>query len=119
MRVSISELELETLAVEMRYNIKAIAASLQISTRQLQREINRRFGRAPQVWLTERRISAAERLLLSRKSVKTVAGELGFKQSSHFCRLFKSLNFMTPSEFVRYAGRAAECPSRITDVALR
>jgi len=101
-----SEQELEALAMEMHYDIRAIAASLEISTRQLHREINRRFGCAPQAWLTERRILAAQRLLLSRKSVKIVAGELGFKQSSHFCRLFKSLHCMTPSEFVRHASRA-------------
>jgi AraC-like DNA-binding protein len=103
MRVLMSEQELELLAREMRYDIRAIAASLEISTRQLHREINRRFGCAPQAWLTQRRILAAEQLLLSRKSVKVVAGELGFKQSSHFCRQFKSLHYMTPSEFVRHA----------------
>lgn len=97
----VTEQELERLAAEVRYNVKALAAALNISTRQLQREMQRRFGGPPQAWLKQRRIEAAGQLLLSKRSVKMVAGELGFKQSSHFCRQFKVFTLMTPSEFVR------------------
>jgi hypothetical protein len=55
---------------------------------------------APQVWLNERRIVAAQELLLSEMPVKVVALELGLKQTSHFCRKFKALNRTTPSAVV-------------------
>jgi len=71
-----------------------------MSVRQLQRRFRRRFGRSPQDWLNEKRIRVAQKLLLSGQPVKEVAFNLGFKQSSHFCRLFKSRNNMTPSEYV-------------------
>jgi AraC-like DNA-binding protein len=45
-------------------------------------------------------------MLLSGLPVKTVAAELGFKQVSHFCRQFKSLNDVTPSQFVSVHAQA-------------
>ena len=88
------------LAEAAHYDAKALARLCQISTRQLQREFRRSRGRSPQEWLNEQRILAARQLLLSGLPVKRVAFEVGFKYTSHFCQRFKSLNHMTPSEFV-------------------
>src|SRR5262249_39702852 len=71
-----------------------------ISIRQLQRRFREELSRSPQCWLDEQRIVAAEKLLILGYQVKRVAFDLGFKQSSHFCRQFKSRKQMTPSEFV-------------------
>jgi len=45
--------------------------------------------------------------------------ELGFKQSSHFCRKFKTYHQLTPSEFVALGMMGAECRPQITNVAAR
>jgi transcriptional regulator GlxA family with amidase domain len=89
----------EQLAGTARYDAKELAMLCNLSVRQLERDFRRYLGRPPQDWLNGRRIIAARQLLLSGQPVKVVALELGFKQSSHFCRQFKSFNHLTPSQF--------------------
>src|SRR4051812_47968606 len=89
----------EGLAVTSRYDAKQLARLCGVSPRQLQRNFKRQLARSPQDWLNEQRIIAAQQLLLSGQPVKVVAFQLGFKQSSHFCRQFKRQSNMTPSEY--------------------
>lgn len=89
----------QDLAGPAEYSARKLAQLRNRSLRQIEREFQRTFGRAPQDWLNERRLLAARELLLAGEPVKNVASALGFKQTSHFCRQFKSLNRMTPSEF--------------------
>lgn len=89
----------EELGESVHYDANELAKLCGISTRQLQRHFRSNFHCSPQQWLNERRMAAAERLLLSGQSVKSVALDLGFKQPSHFCRQFKSRSKMTPSQF--------------------
>jgi AraC-like DNA-binding protein len=90
----------EDLAKAARYDAKELAKLCHLSVRQLERDFRRNLGHTPQDWLNEQRIKAAQQLLLFGQPVKVVALELGFKQSSHFCRQFKSQNNLTPSQFV-------------------
>ena len=92
--------EWENLAGEAHYRAETLAKLCQLSTRQLQRRFRIRVGKSPQAWLDDRRIAAAGQMLLSGKPVKAVAYDLGFKQVSHFCRMFKLRNKMTPLQFV-------------------
>jgi AraC-like DNA-binding protein len=82
------------------YRARELARLCRLSDRQLRRVIQRQLGRSPQQWLNEQRIIAARRRLLTGEPVKVVALELGFKQSSHFCRQFKSANQMTATDFI-------------------
>ena len=68
---------LANLAPTAHYNATELAKLCKLSVRQLQRVFRRHFERAPQDWLNEQRIKAAEQLLLSGRPVKTVAFELG------------------------------------------
>lgn len=88
------------LAATARYDVNELAKLCQRSVRQLQRDFRRQFACAPQTWLNEERLKAARSLLLSGQPIKTVAWELGFKQSSHFCRQFKTYHKLTPSQFI-------------------
>ena len=101
----------EELAGTANYDANELAKLCGISTRHLQRHFRNSFHRSPQSWLNERRLLAAQDLLLSGESVKKVSLDLGFKQASHFCRQFKCQNKMTPSQFVstqiRPAGNVA------------
>jgi AraC family transcriptional regulator len=90
----------DELAVAAHYDASQLAKLCRISARQLQRHFRNSFHRSPQSWLNERRLLAAKDLLLSGESVKKVALDLGFKQTSHFCRQFKCQNKITPSQFV-------------------
>lgn len=89
------------IAAAAQYDARKLARLRQVSPRQLQREFQRIHRRTPQAWLNEQRILAARQLLLAGHPVKNVAQDLGYKQSSHFCRQFKQYNLMTPSEFAQ------------------
>jgi transcriptional regulator GlxA family with amidase domain len=97
---AIFDQEWEVLAEEARFNARNLARLCNVSVRQLQRVFRRRFSSSPQLWLNEQRMASARELLLAGHSVKQVTFELSFKQPSHFCRIFKSFNQLTPSEFV-------------------
>ena len=109
----------ENLAGVAHYDVGELAKLGNLSLRQLQRDFRQNFGRTPQDWLNEQRIKAAQQLLLSGQPVKVVALELGFKQTSHFCRQFKSFNNLTPSQFAQlHLVSDSECHSQITNVAV-
>src|SRR6478735_518085 len=80
----------EELAEAARFNARELARLCQISDRQLQRQFRDHLDRSPRDWLNERRLEAAQRLLLSGHPIKIITFELGFKHVSHFCRQFKS-----------------------------
>jgi len=98
--IIIQRQSIEELAAKANYDSRALAKLCHLSTRQLQREFRRRFGMTPQQWLDERRLKAAGPMLLSGEPVKKVAYDLGFKQTSHFCRKFKFQHRMTPREYI-------------------
>ena len=87
------------LAAAAHYDAKSLAGLCGFSVRQLERDFHQHLGRTPQDWLDERRLKAAQELLLTGQRVKVVALELGFKQVSHFCRQFKLQTNLTPSQF--------------------
>ncbi len=87
------------LAETAHYDANELARLCQLSTRQLQRQFRHHLERSPQDWLNERRMLAARELLRSGLRIKEITFLLGFKQASHFCRQFKLLNDMSPSEF--------------------
>jgi len=89
----------ENLAGTARYDAKELAQLCNMSVRQLERDFRHLLDRSPQNWLNEQRVKAAQQPLISGQPVKVVALELGFKQSSHFCRQFKSFHHLTPSQF--------------------
>jgi AraC-like DNA-binding protein len=115
-RASIPVEKWEELAEAAHYRAHLLAALREITTRQLRRQIRRHFKRSPQEWLNEQRIAAAEQMLLAGRPIKVVAFEVGFKQVSHFCRVFKSVKQMTPSEFALLQPEPAQSPERITNV---
>jgi AraC-like DNA-binding protein len=98
-RKAMTRQEWEALAGAAHYNAKELAKLRHLSVRQLERDFRRHLGRTPQDWLNEQRIKAAKKPLLAGELVKKVAYDLGFKQPSHFCRQFKLLHHLTPSEF--------------------
>jgi AraC-like DNA-binding protein len=102
-----------------KWSAATLAQDCGVSPRQLQRYFQRQFGRSPQDWLNEERLKAAPPKLLSGQPVKVVASEMGFKQSSHFCREFKTYHKLTPSEFVALSLMTGDCRPQITNVAAR
>ena len=95
------------LARECLYDERMVAKRCTVSVRQLQRYFLDDLGRSPKAWLNEQRMIAARNLLFEGHSVKMVGCQLGFKQTSHFCREFKRNYDMTPSQFLSVKSEAA------------
>ncbi|TAL02483.1 MAG: AraC family transcriptional regulator [Verrucomicrobia bacterium] len=115
-RLPITQQEWERLAVLAEYAPAKLAALRAVSLRQLERDVKRQFGLTPRKWLDKQRIVAAKEKLITLRSVKCAAMELGFKQASHFCRQFKLEYNLTPSQFLATAVNGAVCRPEIRDV---
>jgi AraC-like DNA-binding protein len=115
-----SEEQWKELAGKAHYNANNLARLSGLSVRQLQRKFRSMKGRYPQKWLNIQKNIAAQRLILSGEQIKKVAFDLEFKQVSHFCRVFKMFNDMTPSEFRIESKRKnfKKCYSQMTDTYL-
>lgn len=93
----------DRLAADSVYNSRKLARLKGVTPRQLQRIFQTQFGRSPQQWLNEQRVLAAKGLLRIGAPIKKVSNDLGFKQTSHFCRQFKIMNGLTPTQFKAYS----------------
>lgn len=100
-RVLVTRRNWDELAKAAHYNARELAKLCRLSKRQLERTFQRIFQKTPQRWLDEQRLTVAQDLLRMGQPIKSVAYELGYKQSSHFCRQFKTHNHVTPSEFIQ------------------
>jgi AraC-like DNA-binding protein len=87
------------------YRAKAMAESLGISLRQLERWTQEVFKRSPHDLLDEQRFLMAADKLKTHQSVKVVAADLQFKQVSHFSREFKRYYKLSPTAFLAWLHR--------------
>ena len=102
MELSFSAEEVRRHARKCGFDVKELARLYGISPRQFQRVFRVQFGRSPQHWLNEERLAFAKELLLTDRTIKDIAGELGFTYTSYFCRFFKSRTGMTMSQFLHH-----------------
>jgi AraC-like DNA-binding protein len=56
-------------------------------------------GYTPKHYLMLERIKQAQQMLLQEKSVEAVASKLGYSSVHYFCRNFKAVTGLTPTEF--------------------
>ncbi|SFE08735.1 AraC-type DNA-binding protein [Paenibacillus catalpae] len=82
------------------FTLEQAAAIAGFSPHYFSRRFNKTFGMSFSEFLMEARILQAKRLLASTSlSIKLIALETGFSQTSYFSKCFKSLEGMTPIQF--------------------
>lgn len=82
------------------FTLEQAAAIAGFSPHYFSRRFNKTFGKSFSDFLMESRILQAKRLLASTSlSIKLIALETGFSQTSYFSKCFKSLEGMTPLQF--------------------
>ena len=70
------------------------------SSSTFKRDFKKHYKTSPGKWLTDRRLKRAENMLQSgNKSISDTAFDCGFKNSSHFSRVFKEKFGISPSDF--------------------
>lgn len=73
---------------------------LNITEKSLQKSISQIFGKSPKVYISDRIILEAKRLLLhSTANTKEIAYDLGFDEPTNFIKYFKKYTKKTPIEF--------------------
>lgn len=81
-------------------NIQDFANIANRSLSAFKRDFKKHYKTSPGKWLTDRRLKRAESILQSgNKSISEVAFDCGFKNSSHFSRIFKEKFDIPPSDF--------------------
>lgn len=103
---------MRVMAGASQYLAQLLSARMKVSQRQLQQYTHQAFGRSAQEWLDELRLITAAEMLKTESPVKLVCFELGFKQVSHFSRVFKVRYGVTPTAVVeRNDGQPADAQS--------
>lgn len=82
------------------YSVAASARAASVSTDHFSALFRASTGYGPTDYYQRRRIHRACQLLLNpAPSVTEVAGDLGFSDAPHFCRVFKRYKGMTPTQY--------------------
>ena len=89
------------LAQRAGYQARALARLNRVSLRHLERFFEAYFGRTPQFWLDEVRLTKGALMLGSGWTAKEVAWKLGFYDVAHFSRKFKRYHGSNPTRFVQ------------------
>jgi len=102
----------EKIAVEAGYKPVKMAELCSVSLRTVQRHFQKHYALSVKDWVRSVRMEEAKRQILAGNSIKCVAIDLGFKQTSHFSRVFKTSFGVAPSFFLQ-DNVGARLPTRL------
>lgn len=81
-------------------SVNEIAMAAGINRRPLEMRFKKYLRSTPRHYLQETRLIHAEKLLIySSQRINEISDQCGFKQTNHFCRLFREQYGVTPREF--------------------
>lgn len=89
----------EALAAQCEYSTAAMVRACGVSERQLERFFLQTRGMSPHRWLDQLRMRRALEVLRECGAVKEASQIMGFRQTSHFSRVFKKHHGMTPEQW--------------------
>ena len=83
--------------------LDGIASRLDVSSEYFSQLFSRQMGIPFTSYLKRYRVDAAKRLLLERRwKMQDIAAMTGYQTAQYFCRIFKEVTGISPSEFVRH-----------------
>jgi len=83
-----------------KWDIKRLATEMHVSESTLCKYYTAYFGCSPIANLIRRKIDVAKHLLTtSNETIKEISYKLGYENTTHFCRQFKSIIGMSPSTY--------------------
>ncbi len=94
-------ISLGQIAREEGFQTAGLCARVGISERHMRRVFDEGLGISPNEWLRQQRMVAARNLLRHGRSIKEVAGELGFSNPKVFSRDFLVFHGVRPTDFQR------------------
>jgi AraC-like DNA-binding protein len=109
----------ESLAAAAHYRPRELATLCTVSLRTLQRHFSGRYGTTLTAWLRAVRLNQAYERIKAGEAIKMVSYELGFKQPSHFSRVFKQVHGVAPSEIAGNGNRRLEALLAVEPAEIR
>jgi AraC family transcriptional regulator, transcriptional activator of pobA len=98
--LSFSKLILDNISENLQ--LKEYADRLNITTEKLNEICKEYYGESPKKIILDKKITESKRLLhYTNLSIKEVAYQLGFEDSSYFARIFKQRTGLSPTNFKR------------------
>jgi AraC-like DNA-binding protein len=92
--------KLVTETISKNFTVKEYADQLNITVEKLNELCKETYGQNPKNIILEKKITEAKRLLyFTDLSIKEIAFQLGFEDSSYFSRIFKLKTNLSPSNF--------------------
>lgn len=88
-----------------RITLRHVAQHCGISTSSVSQIFQKRIGLSFHRYLTQRRLSAAEALLLSGVPLEQIYKTVGYQDYSSFFRAFRSRNHCSPTQFLQIHSR--------------
>jgi AraC-like DNA-binding protein len=88
--------------------IEELADLANMSYRSYTQQFKRRTGKTVTQYLAERRVEYAKRLMLETDDILFASAEAGFGDLTHFYRVFKKLNGVTPKQFIASRRRTSQ-----------
>ncbi|HWL52351.1 MAG TPA: AraC family transcriptional regulator [Chthoniobacteraceae bacterium] len=83
-----------------KLNVDSLAARLHISRSVLYQKMKRELGISPSAYQMQQRIEQSKAMLEIRTmSITSIALDLGFSSSQHFCTAFRKITGITPSAY--------------------
>lgn len=81
--------------------IQDLSAACNFSVSTVQHKFREYYGRTPMEYISYKKITRSKELLLSGKSVTETAMILGFNTSDYFSTVFRKLNGMSPTQWLK------------------
>ena len=86
--------------ISQNLTVKDYADQLHLTVEKLNELCKENYGQNPKNIILEKKITEAKRLLyFTDLSIKEIAFQLGFEDSSYFSRIFKLKTNLSPSDF--------------------
>jgi len=93
-------LDLPMTAGQQEPTVAELARLCSMSSNTFRRRMEQCFGLAPKQFLLRKRMDRARQLLLETSyTVEAISFELGYRETSHFCRQFKKQVGISPSNY--------------------
>jgi AraC-like DNA-binding protein len=92
-----SEEEWQAKARLAKFCVERLARLCGVSQRSLERTLKRKWTRCPREWLHDLRMADAQALLLEGCSVKETADAVGYRDPSHFSKVYRRHYAMLPA----------------------
>ena len=103
----------ENLAAQAQFQPAKMAELCSVSLRTVQRHFRKHYALSVAEWLRSIRMKEAKRRILAGDSIKAVAIDLGFKQPSHFSRVFKE-SYGIPPSFLLESEAVSRFPTKLS-----